>query len=61
MKYRCSKKMFTRGAKTIRIIGHPDNRRPDKWSSNYMLKMKEQFIRRTNALVFIGLELVWFL
>jgi len=53
--------MFTRGAKTIRIIGHPDNRRPDKWSSNYMLKMKEQFIRRTNALVFIGLELVWFL
>ena len=25
--------MFNRMAKPIRIIGHPDNQRPDKWSS----------------------------
>ena len=26
--------MFTRRAKLIRIIGHPENQFPDKWSSN---------------------------
>jgi len=25
--------MFTRRVKPIRIIGDPDNKRPDKWSS----------------------------
>jgi hypothetical protein len=28
-----SKKMFSGRAKQIRIIGDPDNQRPDKWSS----------------------------
>jgi len=28
------KKIFTRRAKPIRIIGDPDNQRPDKCSSN---------------------------
>ena len=33
MQYYYSKKMFTRRAKLIRIIGDPDNQGPDKWSS----------------------------
>ena len=32
MQYNYSKKMFTGRAKQIRIIGEPDNQRPDKWS-----------------------------
>ena len=32
MQYNYSKKMFSRRAKPIRIIGNPDNQRPDKWS-----------------------------
>ena len=32
---------FTRGAKPIRIIGDPDNQRPDKWSSAVFFKCKE--------------------
>jgi len=35
--YNNSKKMFTRRAKPIRIIGDPDNERPDKWSSTVPL------------------------
>jgi hypothetical protein len=33
MHYNYSKKMFTGRAKQTRIIGEPDNQRPDKWSS----------------------------
>jgi hypothetical protein len=29
-------KMFTRRAKSIRIIGDPDNQLPDKWSSTVL-------------------------
>ena len=31
--YSYSTRMFTRKAKPIRIIGVPDNQRPDKWSA----------------------------
>jgi hypothetical protein len=33
LKYNYSKKMFTGRAKPIRIIGVPNNQRPDIWSS----------------------------
>ena len=36
MYYNYSKKMFTGRAEPIRIIGEPDNQRPDKWSSNVL-------------------------
>ena len=31
-----SKKMFTERVKPFRIIGYPDNQRPDKWSSTIL-------------------------
>ena len=39
MQYNYSKKMFTRRALPIRIIGDPDNKRSDKRSSYCMLKL----------------------
>ena len=36
MWYIYSKKMFTRRAKSIRIIGDPGNQLPDKWSSTVL-------------------------
>ena len=36
VQYSYSKKMFTRRAKPFRIIGDPDNQRPDKWSSTVL-------------------------
>jgi hypothetical protein len=33
--------MFTGRAKRIRIIGRPDNQRPDEWSSTVLEKVKE--------------------
>jgi hypothetical protein len=33
MQYNYSKKMFIRRAKPVRMIGDPDNQRPDNWSS----------------------------
>ena len=33
MQYNYSKEMFTGRTKPIRIIGDPNNQRPDKWSS----------------------------
>jgi hypothetical protein len=33
MQHNYSKKKFTGRAKTIRIIGDPDNQLPNKWSS----------------------------
>jgi hypothetical protein len=32
------KKMFTEMAKSIRIIGDPDNQRPDEWSSTVIVQ-----------------------
>ena len=37
MQYNYSKKMFTRRAKPIRIIGDLDSHRPNKWSYNVVL------------------------
>ena len=36
VQYNYSTKMFTRRAKPIRIIGVPDNQRPDEWSSTVL-------------------------
>jgi hypothetical protein len=42
--------MFTRRSKPVRIIGDPDNQRPDKWSSivYYMDKNNATLKRRQN-------------
>jgi hypothetical protein len=40
MQHNSSEKMFTEMAKSIRIIGDPDNQRPDKWSSTLLVLMQ---------------------
>jgi hypothetical protein len=37
IQYTFGTKLFTRIAKPIRIIGDPDNQRPEKWSSTVFL------------------------
>jgi hypothetical protein len=39
MQYNYSKKIFTGRAKPIRIIGDPDNQRPDEWIFNLFLEI----------------------
>jgi hypothetical protein len=44
MQYNYSKKMLTRRAKPSRIIGIPNNQRPDKWSSTVLRAFVESLI-----------------
>jgi hypothetical protein len=37
MWYAHSNKMFTRRVKRMRIIGDPDNQRPDKWNTTFYI------------------------
>jgi len=40
-------KKCTRSAKPSRIIGDPDNQRPDKWSSTvYLIVTKDHFLKQ---------------
>jgi len=41
MYYNYKKKMFTGKTQPIRIIGEPDNQRPDKWSSTVLFCVDE--------------------
>jgi len=43
--------MFTRKAKPIRIIGDPDNQRPDEWSST-VITITALEINNINVLIF---------
>ena len=46
MQYNYSTEMFTRRAKPIRIIGNPDDRRPDTWSSAVCLTKSDVRVLR---------------
>jgi hypothetical protein len=47
MQYSYSKEMFTDSAKSMRIIGNPDNQRPGKWSSAVQQMTESYCMRQT--------------